>query len=151
MIRYFTFAATLFYNIAHAQQGNLPTPVRKLAPYPPIVCVTPNWTPEPFAYMRTSVTVSNGEIYPVSSGQTDTGDIVFSGGTLDVLSGGTISNTVDGGTVNVSSGGASSTTILGGGFETISAGGFDTSALISVGGYQLIGAGGEATSTTVAG
>jgi hypothetical protein len=49
MIRYFTFAlaATLFYSIAHAQQGNLPTPVRKLAPYPPIVCVTPNWTPEP--------------------------------------------------------------------------------------------------------
>jgi autotransporter passenger strand-loop-strand repeat protein len=71
---------------------------------------------------------------------------------LDVLSGGTISNTVDGGTVNVASGGtASSTTILGGGSETISAGGFDTSALISVGGYQLIGAGGEATSTTVAG
>jgi hypothetical protein len=49
MIRYFTFAlaATLSYSIAHAQQGNLPTPVRKLAPYPPIVCVTPNWTPEP--------------------------------------------------------------------------------------------------------
>ena len=32
---------------APAQQGNLPVPVQKLAPYPPVVCVTPNWTPEP--------------------------------------------------------------------------------------------------------
>ena len=71
---------------------------------------------------------------------------------LDVLSGGTISNTVNGGAVGVSSGRtASSTTILGCVFETIRAGAFGTSALTSVGGYQLIGAGGEATSTTVAG
>jgi hypothetical protein len=32
---------------APAQQGNLPVPVQKLAPYPPVACVTPNWTPEP--------------------------------------------------------------------------------------------------------
>ena len=45
MIRYLTFAlaATLFYSIAHAQQGNLPTPVQKLPAYPPVVCVAPNW------------------------------------------------------------------------------------------------------------
>src|SRR5262245_42767706 len=27
-------------------QGNMPKPVGKLPPYPPVVCVTPNWTPE---------------------------------------------------------------------------------------------------------
>jgi hypothetical protein len=32
---------------ALAQQGNLPVPVQKLAPYPPVVCVTPNWAPKP--------------------------------------------------------------------------------------------------------
>jgi hypothetical protein len=32
--------------------------------------------------MSTNVTVSSGQIYPVSSGQTDTGDIVLSGGVL---------------------------------------------------------------------
>src|SRR5262245_15010630 len=32
---------------AHAQQGNLPKPVQKLSPYPPVVCVTPEWRPEP--------------------------------------------------------------------------------------------------------
>jgi hypothetical protein len=49
MIRYLTFAlaATLFYSIAHAQQGNLPTPVQKLPAYPPVVCVAPNWATEP--------------------------------------------------------------------------------------------------------
>src|SRR5215831_7462331 len=34
-------------SVAHAQQGNLPKPVQKLAPYPPVVCVTPDWRPEP--------------------------------------------------------------------------------------------------------
>jgi autotransporter passenger strand-loop-strand repeat protein len=47
-------------------------------------------------------TVSSGQTYNVSSGQTDTGDIVVPGGTLDVLSGGTIINTANnGGTDNV--------------------------------------------------
>jgi hypothetical protein len=34
---------------AHARewQGNMPKLVGKLPPYPPVVCVTPNWTPEP--------------------------------------------------------------------------------------------------------
>ena len=40
-----------------------------------------------------TVTVTNGATYNVSSGQTDTSDTVNFGGTLNVLSGGTISNT----------------------------------------------------------
>ena len=42
-------AALSLLNVAgaHAQQGNLPKPVGKLPPYPPVVCVTPNWTSEP--------------------------------------------------------------------------------------------------------
>jgi hypothetical protein len=49
MIRHLTLAITaaLFCSVAHAQQGNLPTPVQKLSPYPPVVCVTPDWRPEP--------------------------------------------------------------------------------------------------------
>jgi hypothetical protein len=49
MIRYFTFAFVLLAmasTITHAQQGNLPVPKQKLPSYPPVVCVTPNWTPE---------------------------------------------------------------------------------------------------------
>jgi len=93
--------------------------------------------------MSMNVTVSSGQTYPVSSGQTDTGDIVLFGGTLDVLSGGTIIDTVDSGTVNVSAGGsASGTTIYGNfvapgvGSETIGVGGIDHGALISAGGIQ---------------
>jgi hypothetical protein len=41
------FMMFLAVSPAPAQQGNLPVPVQKLAPYPPVVCVTPNWTPEP--------------------------------------------------------------------------------------------------------
>jgi hypothetical protein len=50
-MRYIVFAlmAVLFSSVAHAQQGNLPKPVGKLPPYPPVVCVTPNWTAEPCA------------------------------------------------------------------------------------------------------
>src|SRR5260370_14768215 len=42
-------ALALLFSVgaAHAQQGNLPTPVQKLPAYPPVVCTTPNWTPEP--------------------------------------------------------------------------------------------------------
>jgi hypothetical protein len=49
MIRHLALAlaAALFCSVAHAQQGDLPVPVQKLAPYPGVVCVTPNWTREP--------------------------------------------------------------------------------------------------------
>jgi hypothetical protein len=47
-MRIFTIiTAALFCSVAHAQQGNLPAPVQKLSPYPPAVCVTPDWRPEP--------------------------------------------------------------------------------------------------------
>ena len=42
-----TALALFSVGAAHAQQGNLPTPVQKLPAYPPVVCVTPNWMPEP--------------------------------------------------------------------------------------------------------
>jgi autotransporter passenger strand-loop-strand repeat protein len=42
-----------------------------------------------------SVFVSSGQTYNVSSGQTDIDDTVDPGGTLNVLSGGRISNTLD--------------------------------------------------------
>ena len=40
-------------------------------------------------------TVSNGRTLSVTSGQTSDGVIVLAGGTLDVLFGGTVSNTLD--------------------------------------------------------
>jgi hypothetical protein len=41
--------SVLCASAAHTRewQGNMPKPVGKLPPYPPVVCVTPNWTPEP--------------------------------------------------------------------------------------------------------
>ena len=41
---------------AHARewQGNMPKPIGKLPSYPPIVCVTPNWTPEPCESRKSS-------------------------------------------------------------------------------------------------
>jgi ATP-dependent protease ClpP protease subunit len=44
--QYLALAAILFCSVAHAQQGNLPRPVQKLPAYPPVVCVTPDWTQE---------------------------------------------------------------------------------------------------------
>jgi autotransporter passenger strand-loop-strand repeat protein len=55
--------------------------------------------------IMTTVTVTSGQTYPVSSGETDIGDTVLFGGTLEVLSGGTTSNTViSGGSEQVLSG-----------------------------------------------
>jgi autotransporter passenger strand-loop-strand repeat protein len=51
-------------------------------------------------------TVSSGQTLIVSSGQTSTGVIVLSGGTLEVLSGGSVVGTVDsGGNDFISAGG----------------------------------------------
>jgi len=75
--------------------------------------------------MTVTVTVSSGQTYTVSSGETDINDIVLSGGELDVISGGTASGTiVSGGVVQVSlnnslSGGVTiNTTLLSDGRES---------------------------------
>jgi hypothetical protein len=41
---------------AHARewQGNMPKPIGKLPSYPPVVCVTANWTPEPCESRKSS-------------------------------------------------------------------------------------------------
>jgi hypothetical protein len=72
-----------------------------------------------------SVTVSSGQTYYVSSGQTDTGDIVLSGGAIDVLQGGgTINALVSAvGSISISLGGITTGTSLSGGFEYIFQGG----------------------------
>jgi hypothetical protein len=49
MLRCAALVLVLSAGAAHAQQGNLPKPVQKLPAYPPVVCVTPNWTSEPCA------------------------------------------------------------------------------------------------------
>ena len=60
------------------------------------------------------VTVSSGETYTVSSGETDINDIVLAGGTLDVLSGGTIRGTTvsSGGTLELFGGASTSGTVI---------------------------------------
>jgi autotransporter passenger strand-loop-strand repeat protein len=102
-------------------------------------------------------TVSSGETYPVSSGQTDTGDIVLAGGMLDVLSGGTIIGTLNsGGTVAVFAGGtAIDTTDIGGTVELVGGVTSNTtlSGLIGPGGTQVanefVHSNGSALDTTV--
>jgi len=41
--------SVLSASAAHARewQGTMPKPIGRLPPYPPVVCVTPNWAPEP--------------------------------------------------------------------------------------------------------
>ena len=49
MIGYLIVAFAFFAAVPVAQagmQGNLPAPVQKLPPYPPVVCVASNWATE---------------------------------------------------------------------------------------------------------
>jgi autotransporter passenger strand-loop-strand repeat protein len=62
-----------------------------------------------------TTTVSSGQVYIVSAGQVDSGDTVDNGGELDVLSGGTITNT-EAGYIQIF-GGAASNTIVNSGAE----------------------------------
>lgn len=96
-------------------------------------------------------TISNGQTSAVSSGQIDTGWIVLAGGTLNVLTGGVISNTaISGGIDNISAGGAAtSTTIFGGGEEFVFSGGVTTSTTVENGGAELVSSGGTAIGTTI--
>ena len=98
-------------------------------------------------------TVSSGQTYTVSSGQTDFGDIVLAGGTLDVLFGGVISNTIDSGTVQVglgdgSGGTAIGTTVVSGGIEVVRLGGSAVETTVDSGGILAVTLG-FALSTTV--
>ena len=84
------------------------------------------------------ITVSKGNSpYNVSSGQTDTNDVVVSGGSMFVLSGGTANTTAvsSGGIMTIKNGGAASgTTVFAGGTEIISSGGIDVNATVNSGG-----------------
>jgi hypothetical protein len=51
-------ALSVLASAAHAQQGNLPKPVRPLPPYPPLVCVTPDWKSEPCEGRKSTVQAS---------------------------------------------------------------------------------------------
>jgi autotransporter passenger strand-loop-strand repeat protein len=81
-------------------------------------------------------TVASGQTLSVTSGQTSTGVIVDSGGTLDVFAGGKVSSTVDSGFVNVSGGKAVSTIVVSDGVEQVLAG-IDSLTTISSGGFAF--------------
>jgi autotransporter passenger strand-loop-strand repeat protein len=94
------------------------------------------------------VIVSHGSSHRISSGGTDNGDIVLSGGKLFVLSGGVVDATTvsSRGSLAISGGGTDSGTTLVGGtastaklaIEVVSAGGTDLAAMISSGGLQEV-------------
>ena len=113
-------------------------------------------------------TVTSGEILNVSGGKTSIGIIVLSGGTLNVLSGGTISDTASvGGQDIIYSGGSAfativtdngsetvsgtaiSTTVSNGGTEFVSSGGTISGTVVGTGGQDVIYAGGRAFVTSV--
>jgi autotransporter passenger strand-loop-strand repeat protein len=99
-----------------------------------------------------SNTVLPGHTMNVGAGQTSSGVIVDAGGTLNVLSGGKVSSTIDSGLVNVSSGGkAVDTTVASGGTEFVSVGGLDTGTTVQSGGLQTVFSGGTAKGTIVFG
>src|SRR5262249_48074831 len=78
-------------------------------------------------------TVSSGQTLDISAGQTSSGIIVLGGGFLDVLSGGTVINSVDSGTMNIESGGTASN-ISAFGALTVSSGGIVDDVTVSSGG-----------------
>jgi autotransporter passenger strand-loop-strand repeat protein len=84
-----------------------------------------------------------------SSGHTDSGDVVVSGGSMFVLSAGVASATTvsSGGFLTINKGGSGSGSHLSGGNETIS--GTETGGFIESGGSQRVPAPGKAISTTV--
>ena len=86
--------------------------------------------------------------YKVSSGHTDTGDIVVSGGSMFVLSGGTADSTTvsSGGFLTISHGGTDSGTTLAG-KETVL--GLDIGAAVQSGGTLAIHSGGTADPATI--
>jgi autotransporter passenger strand-loop-strand repeat protein len=69
----------------------------------------------------TTITVSSGQTWNVSSGETDNGDIVLGGGFIYVTSGGT---TID-------------TTVSSGGNETVYAGSTTSGTVVLGGGEQV--------------
>jgi autotransporter passenger strand-loop-strand repeat protein len=86
--------------------------------------------------MSTGVIVGPGNSpYHVSAGQTDTSDVVVSGGTMDVDSGGT----------------ARQTTVSAGGEEFIASGGVASGTVVSSGGTEIVDPGGVATHTVISG
>ena len=95
-------------------------------------------------------TVASGQTLSVTSGQTSTGVIVDSGGTLNVFAGGKVSSTVDSGFVNVSGGKAVSTIVVSGGVEEVVAG-IDSLTTISSGGFAFVSSGGTAIGTKIEG
>jgi autotransporter passenger strand-loop-strand repeat protein len=102
-------------------------------------------------------TVSSGQTHSVTS-NSETGDIVLFGGTLDVLAGGTIIDTVDsGGRIFVSAGGSAIDTTLVGvtsgnrlftALEVVFSGGTANDTTVSFGGFQVV-FGGYASDTTI--
>ena len=97
-----------------------------------------------------SVIVSKGNSpYKVSSGHTDSGDVVVSGGSMFVLSAGVANATTvsSGGFLTINKGGSGSGSFLLGGTETIS--GTETGDFIESGGSQRVLAAGKAISSTI--
>ena len=82
-------------------------------------------------------TVSSGQDVQISSGQSSSGEIVLSGGLLEVLSGGRASGTIDSGGIDAvySGGTAIGTVVSSGGFEEL--GRFINNFTISAGGTAI--------------
>ncbi|MGC2415121.1 MAG: hypothetical protein WA459_20790 [Stellaceae bacterium] len=100
--------------------------------------------------MATSTTIDSGATYDISAGQTDTGDSVLNGGTLNVDAGGAASGTLVQGSETVSAGGADSTaTVVSGGVQQVY--GSASGATVSSGGTQIVASGGTASDTVIQG
>lgn len=92
--------------------------------------------------------VSSGQVYSVSFGQSDNNDVVLSGGTIHVLQG-SIADTVSG-TLNISVRGTDSGTVIsGGGSETVPSGRADFGATVLSGSHLVVSLGGTANGGAV--
>jgi autotransporter passenger strand-loop-strand repeat protein len=99
-----------------------------------------------------SATVISGVIHNVTSGQIDIDDTVDSGGVLNVLSDGKVSNTQDNGAVYVSLGGSANGTVVNsGGTLTVLSGGLADPTTIYSGGLEIVSTGGTDDGAEISG
>jgi autotransporter passenger strand-loop-strand repeat protein len=90
------------------------------------------------------VPLSSGQVLNISSGQGSTDVTVLSGGTLDVLSGGTASGTTDSGGIDAVLGTANGTTVDSDSVEVLVSGGTATGTTVNNGGIEVVASGATA-------
>ncbi len=97
------------------------------------------------------IVVSNGQIFTISGGESESGVTVLNGGTLIALSGGIAVNTADSGLEVLSGGRDIGGAVASGGVLQVSGGGVASTTMVASGGLAIVLSGGSTVSATLIG